>query len=336
MGSISTQKEQTSPLNSFLTSHPTIRLIRYEYLDVSSILRCITLTATHALSLGPSPHKISAVALDMLPNTAFGPNFHCLGTDDLYPDWSSLRVAKYVEGIKGNEEVTASVMCYVRGHHTQYDPYYSCPRSILQKALSTAKNDYGMTFLVGCEIEFFLLDPSSSSSSSIIAASHSGGQYTALSLRHSPILSLLEEVVFTLQESNIAVETFHGEGEGYEISLGPLPPMAAVDTLVYAREAIYSIAARRGYRATMYPIPFPEAHGVSVMSSIGAHTHFSIDNPAGDMAQHFLAGLLETLPGLCAFGMPHHDSYGRVGSSIGQAGKWVAYGTEVCMPTSHT
>lgn len=44
--------------------------------------------------------------------------------------------------------------------------------------------------------------------------------------------------------------------------------------------------------------------------------------------ENFLAGILENLQALCAFGMPSYDSYSRVTGLRNAAGTWVAWGTE--------
>ena len=318
MGSV--ENDGVTLLHQFLKVNPQVRIIRYQWLDLGGILRCICVTTDYALQLGSKPHSVSELSLDLLPNNGFGPNFHAIGTDGLYADWATLQVCRYAN------DRQATVMCYVKEGKAWFPEFYSCPRSILRNTLAEAERSHGLKFLVGCECEFFLLDKEKSVKEAV-GAEQAGGQYTAMALRSDSINNLLQEMVFCLQDSGIQVQSFQGEGEGYEIVTGPRRPMESIDTLMYVRETIYTLSARRGYRATFYPLPYTEEHGVTTLSSIGAHTHLSLDSPTPEQADQFLAGVLDCLPSLYAFGLPTHDSYARV-KSLGQAGQWVAYGTE--------
>lgn len=94
--------------------------------------------------------------------------------------------------------------------------------------------------------------------------------------------------------------------------------MKAIDALMIAQETIRIICIRRNLRASMTPKP------VFTGPQNGCHVHLSL-NPAPKAAS-FLAGILEKLKALCAFGMPNYDSYYRV---VGEgSGMWVGWGTE--------
>jgi glutamine synthetase len=79
-------------------------------------------------------------------------------------------------------------------------------------------------------------------------------------------------------------------------------------------------AAQYGLRATMAPKPLKEH------LCTGAHAHISIHPPSGQ--EHVLAGILEDLQSLCAFGLASYDSYSRVTGISNAAGSWVGWGTE--------
>jgi len=121
-----------------------------------------------------------------------------------------------------------------------------------------AKDKEDVSFLVGFETEVVFLEDgvfppkaltNGSWSSSLAFRSHSRGK------------KIVEEIYDVLTESGIEVQQFHAESAAgqYEIVTGPLPPMEAVDALVFTRDTIYNIAAKHGARATLYPKVYKDA-----------------------------------------------------------------------------
>jgi len=216
-----------------------------------------------------------------------------IGSNTLWPDWQSLRKTN----AGGDDNVYASVMCRTREPDTNDldTEYRHCPRATLQCVLKQAESSYGLDFLVGFEVEFILMGKSDGGQRYPLL--QNGGHWTASACRTQAFVHV-QECVDTLRSLDVAVQQFHSEGRSgqFEISLAPLPPMEAVDTLVLTQEVIKNVAFKYGHEATMYPKPFAD-HPAN-----GAHTHLSIHPPyRGD---GFLAGLLNRLPALCAFTMP--------------------------------
>lgn len=84
----------------------------------------------------------------------------------------------------------------------------------------------------------------------------SGSWSSSLALRSDSLgKKIVEEIYDVLTGSGIEVQQFHAESapSQYEIVTGPLPPVEAVDALVFTRDTIYNIAAKHGARATLYP-----------------------------------------------------------------------------------
>jgi glutamine synthetase len=73
--------------------------------------------------------------------------------------------------------------------------------------------------------------------------------------------SIIEEIYDVLTDAGIEVQQFHAESAPgqYEVVTGPLPPVEAVDALVFTRDTIYNIAAKYGTRATFYPKVFSDS-----------------------------------------------------------------------------
>ena len=117
---------------------------------------------------------------------------------------------------------------------------------------SNAKKDHDIDFLVGFETEVVFLEDGVYPP--LAVSNHAWS--TSLSLRSSSVgKSIVEEVYDVLTDSGIEVQQFHGESTPgqYEIITGPLPPLEAVDALVFTRDTIYNVAAKYGARATLYP-----------------------------------------------------------------------------------
>jgi len=300
-------------LNAFLTSHPSVKYIRFHFLDFAAVLRVRIATRAFAQRLAANNAPIhagdpmsSAVLLD---GTLLLELAEC-SKGELWPDWSSLK-SSYDLG-------HAQVMCYI----TENGPTMGRgrdrdPRTILERQIASAKEKHDLGFLVGSEIEFQLVDDSKGTPQVLDTGIHI---WSLASIRKQ-YMPMLEEMVDCLQEVGIDVRQFHSEGPAgvFEISLEPLPPMEAVDAMVYAHQAIRSIALRHGFHATMHPSVFEK--GVH----IGEHLHVSLSNNHHANQDSFLAGLLATVPALCAFAMPNPESYDRI---EGVTGDHVCWGTD--------
>ncbi|MGV0597425.1 glutamine synthetase family protein [Mycolicibacterium porcinum] len=175
------------------------------------------------------------------------------------------------------------------------DPY--CSRGVLQRVqdrLAAAE----LTALVGHEVEFVLVGPDGSRLPSLLWAQY--GLAGVLEFE-----GFVRDVTDAANGSGVAIEQFHPEygSNQFEISLAPLPPVAAADQLVLMRIIAARVARRYGFRVSLSPLPF--AAGVGS----GAHQHFSLSRsgvplfsggtgtrgmtPEGESA---LAGLLAGLP----------------------------------------
>jgi glutamine synthetase len=136
------------------------------------------------------------------------------------------------------------------------------------------------------------------------------------------MLPLIEEIVETLASIGIFLEQFHSESSPgqFEFILPSDSPVAAVDTLIKARQVITCVAEKHGLRATLHPRPYPFAAGTA------SHAHVSISPPTKEAS--FLAGVLHHYPSIVAFTLSGDASYDRVKSGIWSGSEWVAWGTQ--------
>lgn len=293
-------------LKSLLRDHPSIEFIRVQWIDFSATLRTRLVTVRQALRLASKGSSIS-VASPIVSGFFVDGSFHEINEgekDSLIPDWSSLVVCHY-------QSRHAAVMCTVDEAGRGFD---CCPRSLLKKVQREAEEKHDMTFLVGVEVEFYLAESAQSTAPVKDVASYS----STASLR-TPYLAVLEDAVRAIEAADIPVWTFHSElvAGQFEISTDPMSPLRVADAIIYMHEAIKSAAVRHGLHATMHPKPFDKTFGV------GQHLHISLSKDTND--DSFLAGVLDSVPGISAISMPNFDSYLR---SDFAGGEWVSWDTE--------
>lgn len=206
------------------------------------------------------------------------------------------------------------------------DPY--CSRGALGR-VQDRLSDAGIDSVVGHEMEFVLVGPDGGR-----LPSHLWAQYGMAGVLEFE--GFVRDVTNAATGSGVAIEQFHPEYglNQFEISLAPLPPVAAVDALVLMRIIVGRVARQYGMRASLSPVPFAGGAGS------GAHQHFSMKRgesplfsggtgvngmtPEGESA---VAGLVDGLP----------DAQGVLAGSVlsGQrmqpgnwAGAYVCWGTE--------
>ena len=137
-------------------------------------------------------------------------------------------------------------MCYVSEGHGAFGRD-RCPRTLLERSMFAA----GGGIKCGFEVEFICLNLDGTTLNDCM-----DGFSTAAGLRN-PCFLILEDIVLGLEAAGISVLQFHTEDNKgmFEISTGPLPPLDAVDTWVYTREAVKALFAKHTIIATMNPFP---------------------------------------------------------------------------------
>ncbi|KAI9788244.1 MAG: hypothetical protein M1816_007010 [Peltula sp. TS41687] len=332
-------------LANFLAANPEVRYIRYQWVDLFGILRVRLVPKSYSMQLAStdSPLVLPPFANGLMVDDVPMPDTKPAGRDSLIPDWSSLRKTNF--GVNGDHY--ASVMCWVSESNCEEPDVgvQRCPRTLLGRVLSQAKELCNLDIVVGFEVEFIVMGTSANGDRHPLGPADAGARdrpfverydpyesssdlyphgvtgYSASSVRDKSFRYVEEcvEALEALSTRKVNVLQFHSENtrSQYEISMAPLPAMEAVDSLVSAQETIKNVFAKHGYQATMYPKPFAE------LGANGSHMHLSI-SPT-DLEDHFLAGLLRRLPALCAITFPVHDSYERV-SRLYEAGEIVGWG----------
>jgi glutamine synthetase type III len=211
------------------------------------------------------------------------------------------------------------------------------PRTVLQRQLERARR-LGLEFRTGVEPEFFLLDAAGEA----IADPHdrqSKPCYDQLALmRRYPLVSQLVEGMEQLGWGPYQADHEDANGQ-FEINWTFANSLVTADRHAFFRVMVRSLAEQQGLSASFQPKPFRELTGN------GCHLHLSLwdgegcnlfHDPHGErglapLAYHFLAGLLEHAPALCAITNPTPNSYERLGGSSTTSGAtwspaWISYG----------
>jgi glutamine synthetase len=150
-------------------------------------------------------------------------------------------------------------------------PVPGCTRGTLGR-IEAALTDVGIEAAIGHEVEFLLVDPAGAQLPSVLWAQYG----LAGVLEHE---AFVRDVIATASTAGVGIEQFHPEygANQFEISLSPLPPVAAADQLALTRIIIGRAARRHGLRISLSPAPFAGSVGS------GAHQHFSLVTPEGPL-----------------------------------------------------
>lgn len=140
-----------------------------------------------------------------------------------------------------------------------------CPKTLLRHAIESSKS-HGLEFKMGFELELVVMErnPDQSSPEKYLTLRNDGHSWSmaraiADAGREGSFNSALDEILDNLTDAGIDIEGLHPENAPgqYEIILPPKPPMEACESLLTTRLIVEAVAARRGFRMTLIPKPFP-------------------------------------------------------------------------------
>jgi glutamine synthetase len=192
-------------------------------------------------------------------------------------------------------------------------PYEGDPRYALKRNLERLK-DYGYTFYLGPELEYFYFKNSKGTE-----VLDEGGYFDLTTLDAAS--DLRRETVLTLEDMGIKVEYSHHEvaPSQHEIDLRYAEALAMADNVMTYRIVVKEVATKYGSYATFMPKPIFGQNGS------GMHTHQSLFKDGrnafydandkyylSDIAKKYIAGLLKHAPEITAFTNQWVNSYKRL------------------------
>jgi glutamine synthetase len=193
-------------------------------------------------------------------------------------------------------------------------PYEGDPRYILRRNLEKLKKEYGYTFYVGPELEYFYLKNGKNPE-----VLDEGGYFDLTTLDAAS--DLRRDTILTLEKMGIEVEYSHHEvaPSQHEIDLRYKDALTMADQVMTHRIVVKEIAQRHGFYATFMPKPIFGVNGS------GMHTHQSLFlgdrnaffDPNGkyhlsEMGKGYIAGLLRHAPEITAVTSQWVNSYKRL------------------------
>jgi len=191
------------------------------------------------------------------------------------------------------------------------------PRDTLKRVLAQAAA-LGFTIKTGVECEFFLITPDGSAiSDGADAAAKPCYDAQALMRRYDVIAEIcdaMEELGWQPYQND------HEDANGqFEMNWLYDEALITADRHAFFKFLVRSVAEKHGLRATFMPKPFTNLTGN------GCHTHISLWNGATNVCRddgdpmslsstgyHFVGGLMENAPALCAITNPTVNSYKRI------------------------
>lgn len=212
----------------------------------------------------------------------------------LVPDWGSLRLLPYAPGC-------AAVACDI---YDGDEPWEQDPRGFLGR-MAAAAAAAGLRVLVGSELEFMLLRPEPADAGGSGPAQPADSTVYCQDSAADIHAGFISDLASALSSQGVQLAQIHPESAPgqIEISLRPLPPVAAADAIVVARQTAKATARAHGMVASFLPMVFGDA------CASGMHLHLSLagDDAPDGLGPHgdaFMAGVLEHLEALLAATAP--------------------------------
>jgi glutamine synthetase len=314
-------------LDAFLAENPSVKYIWLQFLDYTATMRNRMVTIRQfrkQLASGTNP-GVTIGLLRLLQDDNIAPGGTATGQFLLAPDLSTLTLNK------GIASPSATVQnWWMRDRPNDVQHLEGCPRWTLDSLASTLKSEFGISMLMGFEIEIIFMRPvfdEAKSTYTEFLPLHTVHSWSNMTYQQVEVLPMIEEIVETLAEIDIHLPQFHSEAAPgqWEFPLPCFEPLKAIDVLYKTRSVIHNIAKNHGLKATLYPRPYNFTCGSA------SHAHFSINGPGDTVAKYadpFLAGVLEHLPAILAFTLPLEESYARVMAGIWAGGEYVTWGTQ--------
>lgn len=185
-----------------------------------------------------------------------------------------------------------------------------CPRYVLRQALERLATETGWQLLAAFEQEFIYSG----------VPANPVQPYSLDGYRRQGAFG--ETLLATLRQAGVVPDSFLCEygPRQYEVTVAPAHGLRAADDAVITRELTQAVACSFGQRVSFTPLPdidgtssgthihwsFLDAKGRPVLYDSGQPQHLSV------LGRHFVAGVLDHLPAICAVTAPSPPSYYRM------------------------
>ena len=205
-------------------------------------------------------------------------------------------------------------------------PFSHDTRWILKQVIRRIEKK-GYVCKIGSECEFYLFKTDENGEPTGITLDN-GGYLDVSPLDKGE--NIRREICLTLEEMGIKPETSHhkkGPGQN-EIDFKFSDALTSADNFQNFKSVVKAIAARNGLFASFMPKPIPDASGNGLHVSLsltknGLNIFKNADEGHSNIAESFIAGILEKTAEMTAFLNPLANSYERFGAF--EAPKYVSW-----------
>lgn len=247
------------------------------------------------------------------------PGFQSPNHSDLFlhPDPSTIEVLPW----RPTTGKVVRMFCDIR--YPDGTPYEKDCRYILKNIVKKAKEEFGVEFKIGTEIEFYLMKLTETGEPSKIPMDTGGYMDIAPEDKGE---NIRRELCFTLEQMGIIPEASHHEaGPGQnEIDFKYASPLTSADNTATFKWAVCTNAAINGLYADFSPKPFSDKPGS------GMHINISCchekDGDSTEYMRYTLAGILKHIEEITVFLNPTANSYDRLGKY--KAPKYISWDYE--------
>ena len=229
----------------------------------------------------------------------------------LHPDATTLSVLPW----RPNTGKVVRMFCTIT--HPDGTPYKKDCRTLLANAVKKARDEYGIEFSFGTEIEFYLFKLDEKGEPTKIPFDNASYMDIAPEDKGE---NIRREICFTLEQMGIQPEaSHHEEGPGQnEIDFRHAAALTAADNAATFKWIVRTRAASAGLYADFSPKP--------IEGKAGSGFHINISCSDASKKQNVIAGILAHAQELSYYMNCAEASYDRLGSC--KAPKYIAWGRE--------
>lgn len=227
----------------------------------------------------------------------------------LHPDPSTLAILPW----RPNTGKVVRMFCNIR--YPDGTPYERDCRALLQNAIKKAKDDCGISFYIGSEVEFYLLKLDENGNPTKTPFDNGGYMDIAPEDKGE---NIRREICFTLEQMGINPEaSHHEEGPGQnEIDFHYSDPLTAADNTATFKWIVRTRAASNGLYADFSPKPLENEAGSGMHINISCSDESKLPNA--------IAGILAHIEEITYYLNHSEQSYNRLGEF--KAPKYICWG----------
>lgn len=281
-----------------------VKFVRLAFFDLRGVQKNISIMASQLKSAFKNGVSFDASAI-------YG--FETAEKSDLFlhPDPTTISILPW----RPNTGKVVRMFCTIS--HSDGQPYKKDCRTLLANAVKKAREEFGVDFRFGTEIEFYLFKLDEKGDATKIPFDNAGYMDIAPEDKGE---NIRREICFTLEQMGIQPESsHHEEGPGQnEIDFHYADALTAADNAATFKWIVRTRAASAGLFADFSPKPLAD--------KAGSGFHINVSCSDTTKKQNVLAGILKHAEELTYYMNCTEASYDRLGSC--KAPSCIAWGYE--------